>query len=116
MRRLAYPLLLSSVAIAAPVPSLAQDEEGGSMIERFLQDTLSGDDQNVRVIGLQGALSSRATIQEITVADDEGIWLTIKNAELDWNRLALIRGAVFRQHTVRAGNRYRPGTRHHNQR
>ncbi|WP_424832796.1 translocation/assembly module TamB domain-containing protein [Ruegeria sp.] len=62
------------------------------MIERFLQDTLSGDNQNVRVIGLQGALSSRATIQEITVADDEGIWLTIKNAELDWNRLALLRG------------------------
>ncbi len=62
------------------------------MIERFLQDTLSGDDQNVTVKGLQGALSSRATIAEITVADDEGVWLTIKGAELDWNRLALIRG------------------------
>ncbi len=91
MRRVAYPLLLSSVAITAPGALSAQDE-GGSMIERFLQDTLSGDDQNVRVIGLQGALSSRATIQEITVADDEGVWLTIKNAELDWNRLALLRG------------------------
>ena len=62
------------------------------MIERFLQDTLSGDDQNVTVKGLQGALSSRATIEEITVADDEGVWLTIKDAVLDWNRLALIRG------------------------
>ena len=91
MRRVAYPLLLSSVALTAPFPVAAQDE-GGSMIERFLQDTLSGDDQNVRVIGLEGALSSRATIQEITVADDEGVWLTIKSAELDWNRLALLRG------------------------
>ncbi len=62
------------------------------MLERFLQDTLSGDDQNVTVKGLQGALSARATIEEITVSDDEGIWLTIKDAELDWNRLALIRG------------------------
>ncbi len=62
------------------------------MIERFLQDTLSGDDQNVSVKGLQGALSARATIEEITVSDDEGVWLTIKDAELDWNRLALIRG------------------------
>ncbi|NOD93069.1 translocation/assembly module TamB [Ruegeria sp. HKCCD4884] len=62
------------------------------MIERFLQDTLSGDDQNVTVTGLQGALSSRATIAEITVADDDGVWLTIKDAVLDWNRLALIRG------------------------
>ena len=91
MRRVAYPLLLGSVALAAPIPVTAQDEDGG-MIERFLQDTLSGDDQNVRVIGLEGALNSRATIQEITVADDEGVWLTIRSAELDWNRLALLRG------------------------
>ncbi len=91
MRRVTYPLLLCSVAFTVPAPVAAQDE-GGSMIERFLQDTLSGDDQNVRVIGLQGALSSRATIQEITVADDQGVWLTIKNAELDWNRLGLLRG------------------------
>ncbi len=91
MRRVVYPLLLSSAAITVPIAATAQDE-GGSMIEQFLQDTLSGDDQNVRVIGLEGALSSRATIQEITVADDDGVWLTIKNAELDWNRLALLRG------------------------
>ncbi|WP_255431659.1 translocation/assembly module TamB domain-containing protein [Ruegeria sp. THAF57] len=62
------------------------------MLENFLQDTLSGDNQNVTVTGLQGALSARATIEEITVADDEGVWLTIKDAQLDWNRLALIRG------------------------
>ncbi|WP_233493519.1 translocation/assembly module TamB domain-containing protein [Ruegeria atlantica] len=77
--------------LSAPLP-LAAQEEGGSMLENFLQDTLSGDDQNVTVKGLQGALSARATIEEITVADDEGVWLTIKDAELDWNRLALIRG------------------------
>ncbi len=91
MRRFIYPLLLGSAVIIVPLAATAQDE-GGSMIEQFLQDTLSGDDQNVRVIGLEGALSSRATIQEITVADDEGVWLTIKIAELDWNRLALLRG------------------------
>ncbi|WP_367648216.1 translocation/assembly module TamB domain-containing protein [Ruegeria arenilitoris] len=78
--------------LTAP-PVLAQEDDGGgSMLERFLQDTLSGDDQNVTVKGLQGALSARATIEEITVSDDEGVWLTIKDAQLDWNRLALIRG------------------------
>ncbi|WP_282120694.1 translocation/assembly module TamB domain-containing protein [Ruegeria atlantica] len=89
--RRAYPLLISGLMLSAPLP-LAAQEEGGSMLENFLQDTLSGDDQNVTVKGLQGALSARATIEEITVADDEGVWLTIKDAELDWNRLALIRG------------------------
>ncbi len=90
IRRLSYPVLIGAVLITSPVT--AQEDSGGSMLENFLQDTLSGDDQNVRVKGLQGALSSRATIEEITVADDEGVWLTIKDAVLDWNRLALIRG------------------------
>ncbi|WP_050603128.1 translocation/assembly module TamB domain-containing protein [Ruegeria sp. 6PALISEP08] len=90
-RHLSYTLLIGTLLLA-PVAGLAQEDEGGSMIERFLQDTLSGDDQNVTVSGLQGALSSRATIAEITVADDEGVWLTITDAVLDWNRLALIRG------------------------
>ncbi len=78
--------------LTAPPAFAQEDDGGGSMLERFLQDTLSGDDQNVTVKGLQGALSARATIEEITVADDEGVWLTIKDAVLDWNRLALIRG------------------------
>ncbi|WP_377193420.1 translocation/assembly module TamB domain-containing protein [Ruegeria meonggei] len=84
--------MLTTVLVLSAPPVAAQGDSGGSMIERFLQDTLSGDDQNVSVKGLQGALSARATIEEITVSDDEGVWLTIKDAELDWNRLALIRG------------------------
>lgn len=91
IRHLSYSLLIGALT-CTPLAVQAQEDDGGSMIERFLQDTLSGDDQNVTVKGLQGALSSRATIEEITVSDDEGVWLTIKDAELDWNRLALIRG------------------------
>ncbi|WP_254429619.1 translocation/assembly module TamB domain-containing protein [Ruegeria atlantica] len=92
IRQFSYPVVTTVLILTAP-PVLAQEDDGGgSMLERFLQDTLSGDDQNVTVKGLQGALSARATIEEITVSDDEGVWLTIKDAELDWNRLALIRG------------------------
>ncbi|TMV08071.1 translocation/assembly module TamB [Ruegeria sediminis] len=62
------------------------------MLVDFLQNTLSGDGRTVSVRGLSGALSARATIEQIAVSDDEGVWLTIDNAVLDWNRLALIRG------------------------
>lgn len=93
MRHLSYPLAVVTVTIGLSCAANAQEEEeSGGMLSNFLEDTLSGDNRNIRVIGLQGALSSRATIEEITVADDEGVWLTIRDAELDWNRLALIRG------------------------
>lgn len=91
IRRTSYTIVSATLIAIAP-PVFAQEDGGGSMLETFLQDTLSGDNQNVTVKGLQGALSARATIEEITVADDEGVWLTIKDAQLDWNRLALIRG------------------------
>ncbi|WP_254444916.1 translocation/assembly module TamB domain-containing protein [Ruegeria atlantica] len=92
IRQYSYPIVTTVLILTAP-PVFAQEADGGgSMLERFLQDTLSGDDQNVTVTGLQGALSARATIDQITIADDEGVWLTIKDAVLDWNRLALIRG------------------------
>ncbi len=91
IRRYSYPVVTATLILTAP-PVVAQEDGGGSMLENFLQDTLSGDNQNVTVTGLQGALSARATIEEITIADNEGVWLTIRDAQLDWNRLALIRG------------------------
>ena len=72
-------------------PVLAQDGDG-SFLERFLEDSLSSDNQQVRVTGLRGALSSRATIEELAFLDQDGTWLTLKDAVLDWNRTALLRG------------------------
>lgn len=68
-----------------------EDEDGGFLVS-FLENTLSGDNQTIKVNGLEGAFSSRATIREIIVSDDEGVWLTVTGAVLDWNRLALVRG------------------------
>lgn len=92
MRRIA-PYILTAALAAAPLA--AQDtgvDSSGGMLAEFLEDTLSGENRNIRVTGLEGALSSRATIERLTVSDDEGAWLTIEGAELDWNRLALLRG------------------------
>jgi len=93
-RFLAYSL--SAALIAAPLtyPVYAADEndEPGGLLVDFLQDTLSDDSRTIRVTGLEGTFSSRATIEKLTVADSDGIWLTLENAELDWNRLALLKG------------------------
>ncbi|HCE70009.1 MAG TPA: translocation/assembly module TamB, partial [Ruegeria sp.] len=91
MKPVVYPLAFALTLSSAVAQTQSLEESGGLLVD-FLEDTLSGEGRNIRVRGLSGALSARATIEEITVADADGVWLTIRAAELDWNRLALLRG------------------------
>lgn len=70
----------------------AEDDRG--YLQAFLEDKLSGAGREVRIIGFAGALSSRATIDELTIADDKGVWITLRDLTLDWNRSSLLRGAL----------------------
>lgn len=87
-------LLSTAFGLAQVSPLAAQDspEPEPSYLENFLKDTLSSDSQYINVTGLSGALSSQASIAQLTVADEDGIWLDLKEVQLDWNRLALLRG------------------------
>ncbi|MEO8530795.1 MAG: hypothetical protein ABI459_06210, partial [Deltaproteobacteria bacterium] len=89
-------LLISAICLLGfGAPVMAQDDEdGGGFIENWLEDNLSTAGRDVRVRGFSGALSSHATVEEITIADDDGIWFTMKNAELDWTRTALFSGRL----------------------
>ncbi|MHA6263589.1 translocation/assembly module TamB domain-containing protein [Arenibacterium sp. CAU 1754] len=95
---LVFLLGLSQTAVAQEQEAGA--EAGGFLVE-LLQDNLSGENRNIRVTGLDGAFSSKATIEKIEVSDDDGVWMTVSGAELDWNRLALLRGN-FVVNTLRA--------------
>ncbi len=93
VRALILTLALLPAPVLAPLPTLAQSDER-DFVTRFLEDSLSGENRNVTISGFQGALSSRATIAEMTISDDDGVWLTLRGAVLDWNRAALLRGRV----------------------
>ena len=88
--------LLSVLALAAllTLPAMAQqqapDEDDVGFLTRTLQDLLSDAGRDVRIRGFQGALSSRARMDELTIADDEGVWLVLRDVVLDWNRAALL--------------------------
>lgn len=85
--------LCATLGLTQIAPLAAQENEAEpSFLETFLEDSLSGDNQYITVTGLTGALSSLASIEQITIADAAGVWLELHNAELDWNRLALLRG------------------------
>lgn len=93
MARLLFLLSLCVAVFAAPL--LAQsDAEDRGYLQALLEDNLSGAGRDVRILGFAGALSSQATIEELTIADSEGIWITLRGITLDWTRTALLRGRV----------------------
>ncbi|SFU19922.1 translocation/assembly module TamB domain-containing protein [Sedimentitalea nanhaiensis] len=92
MRRILAFSLVALTWLSSPLPAQDDTEESGGFLVNLLQDNLSGENRYIKVTGLDGALSSRATIQKVTVSDDDGVWLTLSDAVLDWNRLALVRG------------------------
>lgn len=70
----------------------AEADAGGDVgfLAGLLQSYLSDAGREVSIRGFQGALSSQATIQSLTIADDQGIWLVLRDVTLDWSRSALL--------------------------
>ena len=78
-----------------PFAAVAQTpEQDRGYLQALLEDNLSDAGRQVRIIGFAGALSSKATVDEITIADDKGIWITLHGVTLDWNRAALLGGRL----------------------
>ena len=73
---------------------VATAEADRGYLTALLEDNLSTDGVKVTITGFAGALSSRATMAQMTIADKEGIWLTLRDVALDWDRAALFSGVV----------------------
>lgn len=89
-------VLLTACLLALPVlaqPAFAQQDDR-DYLTAFLEDTLSDAGRQVTVTGFAGALSSRATMQQLTIADDQGVWITLNGVVLDWSRSALLTGEL----------------------
>ncbi|MBI1171151.1 translocation and assembly module protein TamB [bacterium] len=85
---LALPLCL------LPLTAGADTAADKGFLTNWLQDNLSGAGRVVTIDGFQGALSSQASLTQLTIADDQGIWLTLKDVTLDWSRSALFAGNI----------------------
>ncbi|MEL6572457.1 MAG: translocation/assembly module TamB domain-containing protein [Pseudomonadota bacterium] len=93
MTKLIYALPLLTLALPAFAQTAQEEEDKGYLIE-LIEENLSGVSREVRIDGFRGALSSEATLDRMTIADEDGIWLTLEDAILDWNRAALLRGRI----------------------
>lgn len=85
---------LLGLALALPAPQALANDDDVDWLTRTLQGYLSDAGREVRIRGFEGALSSRATIRELTIADDAGVWLAIRGLALDWDRAALFSGRI----------------------
>ena len=72
----------------------AAQSDDRSYLTAFLEDNLSGIGRQVTITGFSGALTSKAAIDQMTIADADGVWLTLNGVVLDWNRAALFSGEV----------------------
>ncbi|WP_296373821.1 translocation/assembly module TamB domain-containing protein [Yoonia sp.] len=80
----------------APLGALAQTAEDADRgyLQGLIEDSLSDAGRTVTITGFAGALSSSATIERLTVADAEGVWLALDDIVLRWNRAALLRRRI----------------------
>lgn len=91
--------LILIALLVLPVAALSQNADGTSEDDRgylqaFLEDNLSDTGREIKIIGFQGAFRSEATVDEITIADREGVWLSLRGLTLSWTRSALLSGNV----------------------
>lgn len=95
-------LWLILVAILFPLAVMAQsaadisrqESDDRGFLTRLLERNLSDAGRQVVIEGFNGALSSRATFRRITIADDNGVWITLNDGAIQWNRAALLRGRI----------------------
>jgi len=90
-----WALILSLLVL--PVAAFAQADSGTGdrgYLTSLLEQNLSGLGRTVTIDGFAGALSSRATFDRLTIADGDGIWITITGGAISWNRAALLAGRV----------------------
>ncbi len=78
----------------APGALAQEDDRERGLLQGFIEDNLSDVGREVRITGFRGALSSQASLDELTIADGEGVWLTLRDVTLDWTRTALLRGRL----------------------
>jgi len=91
---LALCLFLPVAAAAQDAAETTQSDADRGWLTDFLEENLSSAGRDVRIEGFAGAFSSRATFTSMSFADDDGVWLTIRDGAIQWNRSALLAGRI----------------------
>src|SRR3712207_1800764 len=96
IRRRGMALLVAGLLAAAPAAVIAQQDESApapnpGWIAGKIQELLSGPGRTVRIGGIDTSWRLDVALRDLTIADEQGVWLTVDRAALDWTPTALLR-------------------------
>lgn len=94
MTRLLALILLLLTALPLRAQESAAEVRDRTFLSGLIEDNLSSVSRLVLIDGFSGALSSQATVRQLSIADADGVWLVAEDLVLDWNRAALFGGAL----------------------
>ncbi len=94
MRRITAIFTVLTCLLTAAIAYAQSDAEEKSTFVSFVENQLSAPNRQISLNGLKGSLSSNVELDSITISDEDGIWLTIVEPKLVWNRSALLRGRL----------------------
>jgi len=88
-----YCILVVSLWPATGIAQATSEEDKGYLTS-LIEENLSGEGRTVSILGFEGAFSSEARIAQIVISDVDGVWLTLDDVSMIWNRSALLRGRI----------------------
>lgn len=82
------------VAIAIPVLVIAalQIPSGRTMVSNMVSSLASSENQTITIRGLYLSFGLNAAVEDVTLADKDGVWLDAENIRLNWRPLQLVSG------------------------
>ena len=93
-------LVLIAAALVGGRYYIASDG-GREMVLQRLQDLKISRYGRLKIYGLKGDLLSDFTIDRVTLADSQGVWLEVNKISMDWSYLALV-GRSFHANDIKA--------------
>ncbi len=67
----------------------AKTQSGKSMLADFVSRAASSENMKLDIGAIEGPLSAHPMLRDISLADNNGVWLKIDHVEMDWSRLPL---------------------------
>jgi translocation and assembly module TamB len=97
MKRPLRALVICLIVVLCPVLivlGLLGTAPGLALSISIVNQLASTQDAKIEISGLDGVLGGSPSVAQVTVADANGIWLTVNEVEMDLSRLALLTGRI----------------------